>query len=41
MPVSGMASRVFSVATRYLHGSAMPTPPPIVMPSMKATIGLA
>ncbi len=40
MPLSGMAKRVFSVATRYLHGSAIPTPPPMVMPSMNATIGL-
>lgn len=40
MPVSGMAKRVFSVATRYFAGMAMPTPPPMVMPSMKATMGL-
>ena len=38
--VSGMASTVRSVATRKRHGQAMPTPPPMVMPSMKATPGL-
>ena len=32
--------RVFSVAIRQLHGSEMPTPPPIVIPSMIATVGL-
>ncbi len=41
MPVSGMAKRVFSVATRNRAGAEMPTPPPMVMPSMTATIGLA
>ena len=40
MLVSGMARRVFSVATRNSHGSEMPTPPPIVIPSMIATVGL-
>ena len=40
MPVSGIAKRVFSVATRNSHGSEMPTPPPMVMPSMIATVGL-
>ena len=37
---SGMANSVFSVATRYFAGWEMPTPPPIVTPSMKATMGL-
>jgi hypothetical protein len=40
MPVSGMAKRVFSVATRNFAGWLMPTPPPMVIPSMKATTGL-
>jgi hypothetical protein len=40
IPVSGMANRVFSVATRNLAGCEMPTPPPMVIPSMKAAIGL-
>ncbi len=40
MLVSGIARRVFSVATRYWHGSEMPTPPPMVMPSMIAIVGL-
>ena len=39
MPVSGIAKRVASVATRKSHGSEMPTPPPIVIPSMIATVG--
>ena len=41
MPVSGMANRVFSVAMRKSHGQVRPTPPPIVIPSMNATVGLA
>jgi hypothetical protein len=40
MLVSGIAKRVFWVATRKSHGSAIPTPPPIVIPSMIATVGL-
>ena len=40
IPVSGIANRVFSVATRNLAGWEMPTPPPIVIPSMKATTDL-
>ena len=41
MPLSGMAKRVFSVATRKAAGWLMPTPPPMVMPSMNATTGVA
>jgi len=40
IPVSGIASRVFSVAIRNSHGCEMPTPPPIVIPSMIAMVGL-
>ena len=36
---TGIANTVRSVATRNRHGQAMPTPPPIVIPSMKATPG--
>ena len=37
IPVSGMAKTVFSVATRYFPWTDSPTPPPIVIPSMRAT----
>jgi hypothetical protein len=36
MPVSGMAKRVRSVATRWRPCTETPTPPPIAMPSMTA-----
>ena len=36
-PTSGIASFVFSVTTRWLLCAERPTPPPITMPSMKAT----
>ena len=36
-PTSGIASFVLSVTTRWLPCAASPTPPPITMPSMKAT----
>ena len=32
-----MAKTVRSVAIRYLHGQEMPTPPPMVIPSMNTT----
>ena len=35
-----IANSVFSVATRYFAGWLIPTPPPMVTPSMKATTGL-
>ena len=40
MPVSGMASLVASVATRTWQGRAMPTPPPMVIPSIRTMVGL-
>ena len=39
MPTSGIAIFVVSVAIRTLPWALMPTPPPIVMPSMIATYG--
>ena len=36
-PTSGIASFVLSVTTRWLECADNPTPPPITMPSMKAT----
>ena len=39
MPVSGMAKAVRSVATRNRAGWLIPTPPPMVIPSMIATTG--
>ncbi|KAE9542909.1 hypothetical protein AGLY_002820 [Aphis glycines] len=40
MAVSGMANSVRSVATLYLPCTDMPTPPPIVMPSIRDTYGI-
>ena len=40
MPVSGMAKVVRSVATRKRQGMASPTPPPMTIPSMIATVVL-
>ena len=37
IPVSGIAKRLFSVATLNLAGTERPTPPPMTIPSMKAT----
>mmetsp|Transcript_14128 Transcript_14128/g.47684 ORF Transcript_14128/g.47684 Transcript_14128/m.47684 type:complete len:235 (-) Transcript_14128:50-754(-) len=39
MAVSGMAKSVFSVATRYLPWTDMPTPPPMTIPSHRETCG--
>ena len=41
MPTSGMATADRSVTTRWLPWAEMPTPPPMTMPSMTGTIGLA
>ncbi len=41
IPLSGMAKVVRSVATRNRQGRERPTPPPMVIPSMKAMRGLA
>ena len=40
MPVSGIASSVFSEKQRCEQLEAMPTPPPITIPSTKLTTGL-
>ena len=40
MPVSGMANRALSVTTRARPCTDTPIPPPMQMPSTKATMGL-
>lgn len=39
IPVSGMATRERSVTTRTSPWADTPTPPPMTMPSMRATYG--
>lgn len=39
MPVSGMATRERSVTIRTVPWAEIPTPPPMTMPSIRATYG--